>query len=118
MFLDARHLAGVGQARTRTKRSVQRLVPFGLVCLSLAIIWYAHHGQPAHDLAAHRARAPWYRTSTPSRSPRCSPRCGVPCWPPNISTVFPMSTSLTYSRTPCSPDSTTPHNPETREVTR
>ena len=61
MFLDARHLAGVGQARTRTERSVQRLVPFGLVCLSLAIIWYAHHGQPAHDLAAHRARAPWYR---------------------------------------------------------
>jgi hypothetical protein len=61
-FLDARHLAGVGQARTRTRRSVERLVPFGLVCMSLAIIWYAHHGQPAHDLAAHRARAPWYRT--------------------------------------------------------
>ncbi len=61
-FLDARHLAGVGQARTRTKRSVERLVPFGLVCLSLAIVWYARHGQPAHDLAAHRARAPWYRT--------------------------------------------------------
>jgi hypothetical protein len=61
MFLDARHVAGVGQARTRTQRSVNRLVPFGLVCLSLAIVWYAHHGQPAHDLAAHRARAPWYR---------------------------------------------------------
>ncbi len=61
-FLDARHLAGVGQARTRTQRSVERLVPFGLVCYSLAICWYAHHGQPAHDLAAHRARAPWYRT--------------------------------------------------------
>jgi DDE superfamily endonuclease len=61
MFLDARHLAGVGQARTRTRRSVERLVPFGLCCYSLAIIWYAHHGHPAHDLAAHRARAPWYR---------------------------------------------------------
>jgi DDE superfamily endonuclease len=61
-FLDARHLAGVGQARTRTRRSVQRLVPFGLCCLSLAICWYARHGQPVHDLAAHRARAPWYRT--------------------------------------------------------
>jgi hypothetical protein len=61
-FLDARHLAGVGQARTRTRRSVERLVPFGLVCMSLAIVWYARHGQPAHDLAAHRARAPWYRT--------------------------------------------------------
>jgi len=61
-FLDARHLVGVGQARTRTRRSVQRLVPFGLCCYSLAICWYARHGQPAHDLAAHRARAPWYRT--------------------------------------------------------
>ncbi len=61
-FLDARHLAGVGQARTRTQHSVERLVPFGLCCYSLAIIWYAHHGHPAHDLAAHRARAPWYRT--------------------------------------------------------
>jgi hypothetical protein len=61
-FLDARHLAGVGQARTRTQRSVTRLVPFGLCCLSLAICWYARHGHPAHDLAAHRARAPWYRT--------------------------------------------------------
>jgi hypothetical protein len=60
-FLDARHLAGVGQARTRTERSVNRLVPFGLCCLSLAIVWYARHGQPAQDLAAHRARAPWYR---------------------------------------------------------
>jgi hypothetical protein len=60
-FSDARHLAGVGQARTRTQASVQRLVPFGLVCLSLAIVWYARHGHPAADLAAHRARAPWYR---------------------------------------------------------
>jgi hypothetical protein len=61
MFSDARYLAGVGQAHTRTRRSVERLVPFGLCCLSLAILWYARHGQPAQDLAAHRARAPWYR---------------------------------------------------------
>jgi len=38
------------------------VVPFGLVCLSLAILWYARHGQPTQDLVAHRARAPWYRT--------------------------------------------------------
>jgi DDE superfamily endonuclease len=60
-FLDARHLAGVGQARTRTRRSVQRLVPFGLVAFSLAIVWYHLHGSPAADLVRHRARAPWYR---------------------------------------------------------
>jgi hypothetical protein len=61
-FLEARHLVGVGQARTRTRRSVQRVVPFGLVCFSLMIVWYARHGTPAADLARHRARAPWYRT--------------------------------------------------------
>jgi hypothetical protein len=61
-FLDARHVAGVGQARTRTRRSVERVVPFGLVCFSLAVVWYARYGTPAADLAHHRARAPWYRT--------------------------------------------------------
>jgi hypothetical protein len=60
-FRDARHLVGVGQARTRTQCSVERLVPFGLCCLSVAICWYARHGQPTQELAAHRARAPWYR---------------------------------------------------------
>jgi hypothetical protein len=64
MFLDARHLVGVGQARTRARRAVERTVPFGLVCYSLAIVWYAQHGQPAHDLAARRALAPWYQTKT------------------------------------------------------
>jgi hypothetical protein len=43
-------------------RAVQRTVPFGLLCVSLVVCWYAQHGQPAADLAAHRARAPWYRT--------------------------------------------------------
>jgi hypothetical protein len=62
MFLQARHLVGVGQARTRTRRSVERVVPFGLACYTLAVIWYALHGHPAADLAAHRARAPWYRS--------------------------------------------------------
>ncbi len=30
--------------------------------MSLAVCWYAAHGQPTLDGAAHRARAPWYRT--------------------------------------------------------
>jgi hypothetical protein len=61
LFEAARQVAGVGQARNRTPRAVQRTVPFGLVCVSLVVVWYARHGQPARDLAAHRARAPWYR---------------------------------------------------------
>jgi hypothetical protein len=61
LFEEARHLAGVGQARTRTQRSVERLVPFGLLCVSLTVVWYARHGQPSLDVAARRALAPWYR---------------------------------------------------------
>jgi hypothetical protein len=62
LFEESRQVAGVGQARNRTPRAVQRTVPFGLLCISLVVCWYAQHGQPAADVAAHRAHAPWYRT--------------------------------------------------------
>jgi hypothetical protein len=62
LFEEARQVAGVGQARNRTRLAVERTVPFGLVCLSLTVVWYALHGQPAVDVAARRAAAPWYQT--------------------------------------------------------
>jgi hypothetical protein len=52
---------GVGQARNRTPAAVERTVPFGLLCLSLTVVWYAAHGQPTADVAARRALAPWYQ---------------------------------------------------------
>ena len=61
LFEESRQVAGVGQARNRTRRAVERTVPFGLVCVSLVVCWYALHGQPAADVAARRASAPWYR---------------------------------------------------------
>jgi hypothetical protein len=46
---------------------VERTVPFGLVCYSLAIVWYTQHGHHPADLAARRALAPWYQSkATPS----------------------------------------------------
>jgi hypothetical protein len=61
LFEEARQVAGVGQARNHTRKAVERTVPFGLACVSLVICWYALHGQPAADVAARRASAPWYR---------------------------------------------------------
>jgi hypothetical protein len=61
--------------RNRTRRAVERTVPFGLACLSLVIVWYALHGQPTLDVAARRTRAPWYRPSTPRRLRTCLQRC-------------------------------------------
>ena len=66
LFEEARQVAGVGQARNRVRKAVERTVPFGLVCVSLVVVWYALHGQPALDVAARRALAPWY---TAKRAP-------------------------------------------------
>ena len=64
-FEDAKQLVGVGEARNRTELAVKRTVPFGLLCMSLTIIWYALHGHSPTDVAEHHfARAPWYRTKT------------------------------------------------------
>src|SRR5262249_54788329 len=61
---DAKQLVGVGQARNRLAAAVERTVPFGLACQTLAVCWYATAGHHPDDVAAHQARAPWYRTKT------------------------------------------------------
>jgi hypothetical protein len=63
-FADARQIIGVGEARNRTRRAVERTVPFGLICFSVVTLWYALHGHAPADVASHRARARWYTTKT------------------------------------------------------
>jgi hypothetical protein len=61
---DAKQVTGAGQTRVRTRRAVERTVPFALLIQTLVVLWYADHGDPAGDLAAARAAAPWYSTKT------------------------------------------------------
>jgi hypothetical protein len=61
---DAKQLLGVGQAHNRTPKAVERTVPFGLACQTLAVCWYATTGHDPDDVTDHRARRPWYRTKT------------------------------------------------------
>jgi hypothetical protein len=63
-FSDARQILGVGQARNRTRQSVHRTVPFGLICLSLVTLWYAAAGHAPADVAQRRERSRWYTTKT------------------------------------------------------
>ena len=58
---DAKQLGGVGQARNRLQKAVERTVPFALVVNTLAICWYATAGHHPDDVQAARALAPWYR---------------------------------------------------------
>jgi lipoate synthase len=60
-FQDAKHVTGVGEARNRVKQAVERTVPFGLLCQTITITWYALHGDPAADVQRRRQQAPWYQ---------------------------------------------------------
>lgn len=63
-FAEARDLLGVGQARNRTRRAVERTVPSGLYCYMITVLWYTRYGHHPSDASEHRARTPWYVTKT------------------------------------------------------
>jgi hypothetical protein len=63
-YEEGKELFGVGEARNRTERAVQRTVPFQFICMTLAIVWYALSGHHPDDVAEHRQRHPWYLTKT------------------------------------------------------
>ena len=59
-FQDAKQTLGVGQARNRVCRAVERTVPFGFLCQTIAVAWYALNADPAADVDRRRRIAPWY----------------------------------------------------------
>jgi SRSO17 transposase len=63
-FADARNILGAGEARNRTRRAVERTVPFALIVSTLVVTWYARHGHPSHAVTARRHDQPWYHTKT------------------------------------------------------
>ena len=60
----AKQLLGVGQARNRVPRAVERTVPFGFLVQTLVIVWYATCGYHRDDLASRLAAEPWYPGKT------------------------------------------------------
>ncbi|MGH3885347.1 MAG: hypothetical protein ACRDSZ_02060 [Pseudonocardiaceae bacterium] len=46
-----KNILGAGQARNRVTKTVERTVPFGLLCHSLLIIWHTLNGHAATDTA-------------------------------------------------------------------
>jgi len=60
-FQEARQALGVGEARNRTEKAVLRTVPFGMLCQSLTVAWYALNGEAEEDVRRRRLSAPWYR---------------------------------------------------------
>jgi hypothetical protein len=61
-FQDAKQTTGVGEARNRTRKAVERTVPFGLYTQSIVIIWYHLAGHHPSVVRNRRDHAPWYAT--------------------------------------------------------
>lgn len=55
---------GVGAARNRVQKAVERTVPFGFLAQTITITWYQLHGHPDSDLNERRRNSPWYRQKT------------------------------------------------------
>ena len=55
-----KQLLGIGQARNRLQRAVERTVPLSFCVYSLVVIWYTLHGYHPDDLTSRRADQPWY----------------------------------------------------------
>jgi len=59
-----KQVLGVGDACNRTRRAVERTVPFGFLVQSLLIVWYAAFAYDPTDIDRRRRLCPWYRTKT------------------------------------------------------
>ena len=63
-FEEGKELFGVGDARNRARKAVERTVPFQFLTMTITILWYAASGHHPNVVAEHRARSPWYLTKT------------------------------------------------------
>lgn len=59
-YEDAKQITGVGQARNRTRKAVERTVPFGFLCQTITLTWYAVNGSAQQDVEQRRRHSPWY----------------------------------------------------------
>lgn len=59
-----KQLLGIGQARNRLQKAVERTVPFQFIVYSLVIVWYTTCGHHPDDLTQRRTAQPWYLNKT------------------------------------------------------
>jgi DDE superfamily endonuclease len=55
-----KQLLGVGQARNRVQRAVERTAPFGFLIQTMVILWYTTAGYHPDDITGRHQAEPWY----------------------------------------------------------
>lgn len=63
LFEEGKLIAGVADARNRTRKAVERTVPLCFLSMSILVIWFATCGIDPNVIVDERRKlAPWYRT--------------------------------------------------------
>ncbi len=112
-FEDAKQITGVGEARNRVQRAVERTVPFGLLCQTLTITWYTLCGRAEHDVRYRRRHAPGTARRPTPPTKTCSPACAARSSPPNTHQLPPQPPTSEKPPTPLRHSRQPPDNPET-----
>lgn len=64
-FEEGKEIAGVHEARNRTRKAVERTVPFCFYSMSILVTWFATCGIDADSIVEERRQiAPWYYSKT------------------------------------------------------
>jgi hypothetical protein len=112
---SGKQLLGIGQARNRLQRAVERTVPLSFCVYSLVIVWYTLHGHHPDDLARRRSDQPWYphtRTNPPSKT--CSPSSAEHLSQHELQALPQLNPTPANTATTNWPAPLPPHNCETQ----
>jgi hypothetical protein len=64
-FEEGKEIAGVHEARNRSRKAVERTIPFCFYSMSMLVTWFATCGIDADSIVEERRLlAPWYRSKT------------------------------------------------------
>jgi hypothetical protein len=83
-FEEGKELFGVGHARNRTPKAVQRTVPFQFLVMTLTITRYTSSGHHPDIVANTAQKPPGTSPRPPPRSPTRKPSSAASSSPPNI----------------------------------
>ncbi len=110
---DAKQITGVGEARNRVKHAVERTVPFGLICQSLAICCTRSTAVPSRTSRTAADTPAGTATSATPPTKTCSHGCAARRLPPNTCRLPPAP--LTHEKSAAPHQHSTPplDNPET-----
>ena len=104
---------GVGQARNRLPKAVERTVPFGMIIQSMVIAWYALYGYDPADVTDRAIAQPWYRTKTEPSFEDMITKLRKTLIATRFTPVPQVSQTLTYCMTTPWPAPQPPRNCET-----